>query len=121
MAAAKKVDISKIDAVRKALEELGKKAKPGAIQEFVKEKFGLEMSMSHVSNCKTHLRKKKRKKAAAAVDVESASAPTAVAPVKAASAPARGGSVSMGDIAAVKELVGRVGEDKLKSLIGLLG
>jgi hypothetical protein len=119
-AATKTADISKIDAVRKAMEELGKKAMPGEIQEYVKEKFGLEMSMSHVSNCKSALRKKKRRKAAAAGEAESAPAPAA-APVKAASAPAGDESVSMGDIAAVKELVGRVGEDKLKSLIGLLG
>jgi hypothetical protein len=115
-AAAKEKGISKLAAVKKALKELGKDAMPVKIQEYVKETFSLEMSTSHVSNYKSLLlRKKKGKKAA-----EAAPAPAA-APVKAASAPAGGGSVSMGDIAAVKELVGRVGEDKLKSLIGLLG
>ena len=116
MAVAKTADISKVDAVRKALEELGKKAKPGAIQEYVKEKFGLEMSMSHVSNCKTVLRKKRRKKNAAEPAPD-----TAVAPVKTAPARASGAAVSLTDIAAVKDLVGRVGEENLKSLIGVLG
>lgn len=117
MAAANDPGISKIDAVRKALEELGKKAKPGAIREFVKEKFGLEMSLSHVSNCKTHLRKKKRKKKTA----EPAPATAAAAPAKVASARASGSGVSLSDIAAVKDLVGRVGEENLKGLIDVLG
>jgi hypothetical protein len=120
MAAVKETGITKIAAVKKALKELGKDAMPGKIQEYVKEKFGLEMSSSHVSNYKTHLRKRKSKKAKAVAGAESAPA-TAAPVVKAASASANGSSVTLSDIAAVKDLVGRVGEDKLKSLIGLLG
>jgi hypothetical protein len=123
MAAASKASISKIDAVRRAIKELGKKeAMPGAIQQFVKEKFGLEMSIAHVSNYKSLLlnKKKKGKKAEVAASVESTPA-TAVAPAKPAGAASNGSTVSLHDLEAVKDLVGRVGEDNLKSLIGLLG
>jgi hypothetical protein len=111
--------ISKIDAVRSALKELGNDAMPGKIQDFVKEKFGLEMSTGHVSNYKSHLLKKKGKRGRKKKVVDAAPTAMAAAPVKAA-APVRV-SVSLTDIAAVKELVGRVGEDNLKNLIGLLG
>lgn len=114
-AAASSTDISKIDAVRAALKELGNDAMPGKIQDFVKEKFGLEMSTGHVSNYKSHLLKKKGKRGRKKKVAEAAPA-AAVAAVKAP--PTR---VSLTDIAAVKDLVGRVGEDNLKNLIGLLG
>jgi hypothetical protein len=109
--------ISKMDAVRKAIRELGKDAMPGKIQEFVKDKFGLEMTMAHVSNYKSVISKKKKKgkKAAALAPAASASAP---APMKPAPAVAK---LTLSDIEAVKKLVGRVGEENLKSLVGLLG
>ena len=117
MAAAKEAGISKMAAVRKALKELGKDAMPGKIQEYVKEKFGLVMTTAHVSNYKTVIsRKKKSKKAPASSEGTSE---TAVVSVKTVSA--RSSRVSLGDIEAVRDLVGRVGEDDLKSLIKLLG
>jgi hypothetical protein len=121
-AAAKDTGISKIDAVRKALKELGKDAMPVKIQGYLKEKFGLEMTTSYVSVYKSHLlRKKKRKKAVSKAAMPEGTPATSAPPLKAASASANGSSVSLDDIAAVKGLVGRVGEDKLKSLIELLG
>jgi hypothetical protein len=53
MAAAKMPGISKMDAVRQAIKEFGRDASPTKIQEFVKTKFGLEMTTGHVSNYKT--------------------------------------------------------------------
>ena len=104
MAAAKTAGISKVAAVKKALRELGKDAMPAKIQEYLKATFSLEMPTGHISSYKSYILKMKKRKKAAGVVPASAN-----------------GSVSLGDLAAVKELVGRVGEDKLKSLIGLLG
>lgn len=127
MAAVKEVGISKMEAVRKALKELGKDAMPVKIQEFVKSKFGLDMTPAHVSNYKTTiLRAKNENKTApakAAPAKTESNAPKA-APVKATPAPAKatsGAAVSLQDIEAVKGLVGRVGQANLKSLIGMLG
>jgi actin-like ATPase involved in cell morphogenesis len=65
--AAAKMSISKMDAVRMAIKQLGKDAMPMKIQEYIKARFGLEITTAHVSNYKTEiLRAKKGKKAAAA-------------------------------------------------------
>jgi hypothetical protein len=108
--------ITKMDAVRQAISELGKDASPMKIQEFVKSKFKMDMTVGHVSNYKTTILRAKGRKPAAAK--EAAAAP---APAKPAPAPAKGSGVSLSDLAAVKGLVGRVGEENLKSLIGILG
>jgi hypothetical protein len=49
--------ISKTKAVKQALAKLGQKAKPAAISEFAKTEFGLEISIGHVSNIKSTLKK----------------------------------------------------------------
>ncbi len=54
--------MSKMDAVRKAISELGKDVSPIKIQEFVKTKFGLDMTPAHVSNYKTTVLREKGKK-----------------------------------------------------------
>jgi len=109
--------ISKMEAVRRALKELGKDAMPVKIQEFVKEHFNMEMSTAHISNYKTFtLRSKKGRKTARKMASKAAAAEV--------SAPAKSGNgikVSLEDIETVKGLVGRVGEKNLKNLIGLLG
>jgi hypothetical protein len=109
--------ISKLDAVRQALKALGKDAMPVKIQEFVKTSFDVDMSTAHVSNYKTMIlrggktgkKRKKRRKHAVAAEVV---AKPIQAPAKAAN-----GAVTLAEIAAVKGLVSRVGEDTLKSLI----
>jgi hypothetical protein len=118
MAAAKMPSISKMDAVRTAIKQLGKDAMPAKILEYVMAKFGLEMTSAVVYNYKSVILHAKKGKKPAAAKVESA---PATAAVKAASASAKGSAVSLQDLAAVKGLVGRVGEDDLKSLIGILG
>ena len=50
-------EISKIEAVRRALASLGKAALPDAIKEFVKKRYGLDMTKDHVSVCKTEIRR----------------------------------------------------------------
>jgi hypothetical protein len=104
--------MSKMDAVRTAISELGKDASPIKIQEYVKTKFKMDMTTAHVSNYKTTVLREKGKKPVAA---------PAATPVKTASASAKGSEVSLTDIETVKGLVGRLGEENLKSLVGILG
>src|SRR4051812_34482229 len=49
--------ISKIEAVRRAMDQLGKEGTPTKIQEFVKKRFGLEITKGHISVCKNEIRK----------------------------------------------------------------
>jgi len=58
--------VSKIEGVRRALKELGKNAKPSAIQAFVKEHFNIDMTKDHISVSKGEIRRqaaRKKKKA----------------------------------------------------------
>jgi hypothetical protein len=41
--------VTKNEAVRRAVAELGKDAKRGQLRDFVKERFGIEMDLDHVS------------------------------------------------------------------------
>jgi hypothetical protein len=109
--------MTKIAAVRKALRVLGKNAMPIQIQDYVKT-LGVEMSTAHVSNYKTYLLKgKKGKKKGRKKGASEVAATMAPAPVKAKEA----GTLSIADIEAVKDLVGKVGQENLKNLVGLLG
>src|SRR5262249_34600118 len=97
-------EISKMEAVRRALGELGAEALPVAIQEFVKSNFKIEMQTGMISSYKSSLSKK--------ATGESRTIRIARAPV------ARG--MSLEDIRAVKELVDRLGADKVRDLAELL-
>jgi hypothetical protein len=110
--------ITKMEAVRRALAELGRDAKPIQMQGWVKEKLGIEMSADHVSVCKgTILRKAGGKRKVAAATQPSAA--TNEEP-QVHRAPAPRGGISLDDIEAVKGLVGRIGPDSLKKLVDVL-
>src|SRR5437588_449272 len=128
--APKRTKLSKKDAVRKALATLGSDAMPTRIRSHVKEKYGIDMNLNHISTGKHEILSKKKGKGAVAKTVASpkqaAQAPTpatakpAAAPTPATkphmAAPQANGSasVSLGDIEVVKGLVGRVGPAGLK-------
>ena len=115
--------ISKQEAVRRALAELGKNAKPSEIKPFVKERFGIEMSADHISTAKgTILKKAKtKKKTKAAVKREAApTAPAQATPRPRPETGQAGGGISLDDIRTVRELLDRVGADRLRALIELL-
>jgi hypothetical protein len=131
--------ISKMEAVRRALAELGQDATRTEIQSFVKERLGIEMNADVVSTYKAHIARKAAKttpvSAAAAQNkpapmprAKSSPAPVAkkpAPPAKKKPAPATGrngtaGAIGLDDIRAVKDLVGRVGPDSLKTLIEVL-
>lgn len=112
---------TKTEAVRWALNALGRDALPAQIRDYVADHYGLDMSLNHVSNIKSGLSKgtsgtgkPSRKKpgpkprAEAGIDV---------------SAPTRrraGSGVSLEDIEAAKQLAERVGVQELHALIDLV-
>jgi hypothetical protein len=109
--------ISKLEAVRRSLAELGNDAKPLALQGHLKKTFGIDMEPSYISKYKslvlTSARKLKGSKPKPAV-------PATPAPTPAPKASATGGGISLDDIRAVKELTARLGADKVSELAGLL-
>src|SRR6267142_438017 len=123
--------LTKLDAVRRALAELGRDAKPTQIQGFVKERFGVEMTTDHISTSKGDILRKARKQT-------KSSAPRPVVQPSAARKPAGGnknatgpkstvapvavsnrmsGGIPLDDILKVKDLVVRLGEEQLRVLI----
>jgi len=129
---AAKKNLTKIDAVRRALEELGKEATPTVIQGYLKDRLGIEITKEHASTAKGVVFRQgaKKKKAAKAKPAAARSAAIKaeprppVQPSAASAAPARAGSrkggIQLEDIQAVKALLARVGVDQLRSLIDLL-
>lgn len=119
--------MSKMEAVRKALKELGKDAKPIQIQSYVKERFGIDMSADHCSNYKSVILRKSKGKGkrlvqqAAARSTETPESSTGTnRPTARPQSNAKSASISLEDVEATKALIGRVGVDNLRKLIDLL-
>jgi hypothetical protein len=109
---AAKKNMTKAEAVRRAVAELGRDAERTELQGHIKTKYGIEMSLNHISVEK----RKALKKPAAAKRPAQVSAARTAEPKPAANRHA----VSLNDIAATKSLVERVGADSLKELIDVL-
>jgi hypothetical protein len=131
--------ITKMDAVRQALAELSVEARSSALQEFVKKRFGLAMTLGHVKNAKGKIVRKARlegkaggQKPAKRKPVPQKSAARAVGtkkntPTKTQAKPSpapvtKGGGgkekgIPLNDILYVKKLVGRFGPGQLHTLI----
>jgi hypothetical protein len=106
--------ITKKEAVRRALATLGKKAKPLAIQGWIKDNLHLDLTTAHISTTKGELLRKPTKK-------PSGSKPAVLAePAMAAVKGATEKGVQMDDILKLKELVGRVGPKHLHILIDVM-
>jgi hypothetical protein len=126
-----KKKLTKIDGVRQALGELGKDAGPTAIQAYLKERLGIDITKDHASTAKgavlrqdaAKAAKPLAKLAAAKPPAKPAAAkPAAKPPMQpaAVSASAKGGGILLKDIETVKDLLGRVGPGELRKLIDLL-
>ena len=120
--------VTKIEAVRQALAELGSDATRPQIQEFVKDRFGIQMSTDHISNCKSEIRSKSPQASKAKSAAKKLAAPKAAAKQPSAKPPAithtpraTTAGISLPDIEAVQGLVRRVGADQLRALVDLLG
>lgn len=107
--------ITKWDAVEQALAGLGNDAMPVAIQDYVKSTFGLDMNTGLISNYKSNILKKGGARKAGAGKKNGR-----VAATTATTGSAAGAGISVEDIRAVKELVDRMGADRLRELAQVL-
>jgi hypothetical protein len=99
--------LTKMEAVRRALAKMGRKAKPSALQPYIRTTFGIEMSTDHISTYKGNILNKKAKQPAAPA-----------APASKPRAPrASGGSVLLEDVLTAKALLDRIGAERLRVLI----
>ena len=85
-AKAPKKGINKMEAVRQALAHFGSDAKPLAMQPWIKQQFGLDMSTDHISTYKGEIRKKAGKATPQAAIPKAAAAPLGETPKRPASA-----------------------------------
>jgi hypothetical protein len=108
--AKKTTGLTKMDAVRQALKDLGKDAKPTQLKGHIREKFGIEMSTDHISTSKGIILRKGKKPRAKKLAVQK----------ETAKPPAGRNGISLQDIRSVKDLVKKVGADQLRGLIDLL-
>ena len=102
--------MSKMDAMRKALRRMGDDAKPLALQEHIKTRFGIDMSPTVISSYKTYLLKKEGSQSKIIRKAVSES------PRVTKSAPA----ITLEEISAVKALADRIGAEKVKKLAEVL-
>src|SRR5581483_8984132 len=106
---------NKSEAVRRALAQLGKKAKPAQIQEYVKTYFDVEMSTQMISNYKSTQIGKGGKKGRPGRKPKEAGAVA-----ESVSKPTTQGAVSFKDLRAVKEISNRIGAARLRELVALM-
>ena len=131
--------ITKMDAVRRSLDELGPQTGPSALKEFVKNRFGLDMTLGHVKNYKGKILRKARmegkaggqklakrkppvqKSAARKVGAKKKTLakpqakPSPVPVTKGVGGKEKG--IPLNDLLYVKSLVGRFGPGQLRTLI----
>jgi hypothetical protein len=124
-----------MEALRRAIAALGRKAPREKIQAWVKERFGLDLALKYISDSRSKLfsrSKRKRSKKAKAASPPAASPPAAKkaaprppvrpAPARPAAQPGNGqAAVRMEDLVALQELVQRVGAPQLRKLLDVLG
>jgi hypothetical protein len=102
-----------MDAVRRALDELGKDAMPKDIQRHIQERYGIAMTPEHVSTYKSSLLRKRKGRRGRRPKGEGAPAP-------ASSAARREATISLRDLRALKELADRIGGTRLREIAELV-
>jgi hypothetical protein len=105
--------MTKKEAVRQAMAHLGPDAKPTQLRGYVKDTFGIDMTLGHVSVTKRDIRneaagKKPRGQRSVARQVQP-TPPTRASP-----------GIGLDDIEAVKGLLERVGASSLRRLIDVI-
>ncbi len=105
-----------MDAVRQALNSLGRDAKPPALDSYIRDHFGMSIPHNMISSYKSQLRSKKKGgkggRRGRPPASESAKAVEAVAEERQ--------RVSFKDLQEVKNLAGRLGIAKLQKLVEVL-
>jgi hypothetical protein len=92
-----------MELVRTAMEELGPRAKPQAIQDHIKEKHQIELPKQLISNYKFVLKRKGR-----------------AAKRRGSQAAAAGVTVRLDDLEALRTLVKRIGAEQVKRLVAMM-
>jgi hypothetical protein len=122
----KKPELSKIEAVRLAWGKLGKKATAAKIMQVVRDDYGVDITLKHVYNCQSEIRKQNKKKASKVKKSKAAATPAAVpavartqpTPAKPVAAAAAG--FDLKDLEIARGLLERFGPKKLHDLITFL-
>ena len=122
--------MNKMEAVRKALADLGSNAKPIPLRGHIKDKYGIEMSTAHISDCKKKIAKEGRtgrpekKQAAPAAKPPAPAAPQASANGSRATngqLASPDNSVSLSEqVALLKRVAQAIGKDEAKKILDLL-
>jgi len=114
--------ITKNEAVRRALVELGDEAKLADLKEWIKNSFGYEMSTNHISTSKGDIFRKRGgpPKPAGKKRGPKPKAPPLVVLVPVVAESNRKDSIVIEDVLALKDLVERVGPTQLRTLIDAL-
>jgi hypothetical protein len=107
--------ISRMDAVQKALAKLGNDAKPTEIKEFVQTKFGIAIETSTISNYKGDILKKAAGKSS--VLRQPADSSVSRTPASLAASPS---GISTSDMRTMKELLDRIGAEDAREMIDIL-
>jgi hypothetical protein len=105
--------LSKMDAMRQTLADLGKDAMPLQLQGHLKSKFGIDMPTSHISNYKSVILKPTPKKG------KPGRKPKAAVQLAAPKGTDDSTGVSLDDILAVKQLTDRMGAATVRELADL--
>jgi hypothetical protein len=103
-------DITKWEAVQRALSALGNDATPLQIKDFIKSHFRMNLETSLISNYKHSMLKKGAGKSSVGRKPQS----------QAAAQAGSSGGITVADIKAVKEVVDRLGADKVLDLAQVL-
>src|SRR5438067_4685301 len=103
-----KETISKMDAVRHALNELGPEAKPLQMKPWIQKRYGIDMEANMISSYKSSLNKE-------------AAGQSGISRRGRGAGRGAAGDLSLQDIQAVKQLSDRIGADKVRELAGLFG
>jgi hypothetical protein len=101
-----------MEAIRRSLAKLGKRAMPTEIQGFIKTNFGVEMTTPLISVYKHKLVKKKGKPARKPKVVGATDEPTPK--------PARHEAVSFKDMRTMREISNRLGPARMRELVALM-
>src|SRR5262249_29398519 len=106
--------LSKMEAVRRALNDLGPKAMPADIISHVKQKYDIVLSSTMASSYKNSISRK------GAGESGLVRRGRGAAPAAAAAVPAPSPRISLDDLRAVKQLSDRIGVDKVLQLAQVL-
>ena len=100
--------MSKMEGMRRALAKFGYDAAPTEIQNFLETEFGIDMDTKMISSYKTSL-----KGAGKSAAIRK--------PGRPAAAPLAADGIALDDIRQVKEVLDRVGAEKVRQLAAVLG